>query len=124
MTTASSTLPKASALAADAIAITCPPLPGGGLQLQSTFKACGTWSSDNAQAAVGCVFKTAGGATFNPTSMIKTPPPINTWSATFTIPAGTNGTLHSFIKVNGVETASNDVANLQVVAAGGGTCNC
>jgi hypothetical protein len=119
--------PHPKPLVADSVTIDCPPIPGGaggGLSLQTSFKTCGTWSSSNGNAVVGCVFKPSTGGTINPTNFKKNPPPANTWSANFTINAGTTGTLHAFVKVNGVETASSDVANLQVVAAGGGTCNC
>jgi hypothetical protein len=124
MATAQATHPHP--LVADSIAIDCPPIPGGGgggLLLQTNFKTCGTWSSSSMNAQVGCVFKT-GTATIAPASLTVKNPPNGTWNAAFNIAAGTNGTLHAFVKVNGVETASNDVGGLSVVASGGGTCTC
>jgi hypothetical protein len=109
----------------DAISITCPPIPNGGgngLWLQPNFTARGDWNSEAANPVVGCVFN-AGGTIYNPASMSVNTPPPNTWSATFNIPAGTNGMLQATIKVNNVVTAQSPVTNLQVVASGGGTCN-
>jgi hypothetical protein len=126
MATAPATTSHKNSLVADSVTISCPPIPnggGGGLLLQPNFKASGTYTK-NQQDSLGCVFKTAAGVTINPTSMTINPPPADTWCATFNINAGTNGTLHAFIKVNGNEVATANVANLQVVQNGGGTCNC
>jgi hypothetical protein len=126
MATASTPEPQTRALVADSISITCPPIPGGGghgLLLQPNFKVCGNWDSSSANAKVTCEFIGAAGATTNGTMTVNQPPP-NTWSATFNVAAGTNGKLVATIKVNNVVTAQANVTNLQVVANGGGTCNC
>jgi hypothetical protein len=103
----------------DAIAITCPPLPGGGLLLQPNFKACGTWSSNApmAQLQILCTFAGSNGAVNMNAN--------GTWSATFNIQnPPVNGSLQAVLKDNGVQTAQATVNNLRVVANGGGTCNC
>ena len=125
MPTAPATHPQTASLVADAIAITCPPIPGGagnGLLLQPNFKVCGNWNSEAANPVLSCVFIAAGGAVTNGAMNVNQPPP-NTWSATFNLNAGATGRLQATIRVNGQVTAQSNCTNLQV-AANGGTCNC
>jgi hypothetical protein len=111
----------------DSVLITCPPVPNGpgnGLSLAPSFTVCGSWDTSSANYNVTCVFQTtalAAGAVIQPINLT-----INadkTWTANFSINAGTNGTLKAQLLVDGVAVQTSYVYNLQVVA-NGGTCTC
>jgi hypothetical protein len=114
----------------DTISITCPPVPNGpgnGLSLQSSFSACGTWNSSSSNYSVAVSFQTPEGLaertiSYSPTSLL-----VNsngTWAASFSIPAGTSGTLYASLTVNGSPMASQQVTDLSIASSGGGTCTC
>jgi hypothetical protein len=128
MSEAQGTTAKPGQIMRDSVLITCPPVPNGpgnGLSLAPSFTVCGSWDTDAANYNVTCVFQTtnlaAAGTNIQPLSL--TINPNKTWSADFSINAGTNGTLKAQLFVNGVAVQTSYVYNLQVVA-NGGTCTC